>query len=144
MNDESREYQFVDTNILVYAHDTSAGDKHHAAKNILQDLWASRRGCLSIQVLQEFFIIVTRKIPRPLSGETTKQIIVDLAFWRIHSPDVSDILEAIGIHNEYHISFWDAMIIQSAIRLGSRRIWSEDLNPGQTYRGVQVVNPFLE
>lgn len=142
MSDDTQEYQFVDTNILVYAHDSSAGDKHHTARSILQNLWASQRGCLSIQVLQEFYINITKKSPKPLRSEIAKQIIADLSFWRVHSPDVSDVLEAIEIHNEYLISFWDAMIIQSAIRLGSRRIWSEDLNPGQTYRGILVANPF--
>ncbi len=97
---------------------------------------------MSIQVLQEYYVTVTRKVATPLLPEQAKDIISHLARWQMHSPTVSDILEAINIQTRYEVSFWDAMIIQSAIRLKCERIWSEDLNAGQQYAGVTVANPF--
>lgn len=134
--------QFIDTNVLVYAHDISAGVKHARAKHLLQELWKSKQGCLSIQVLQEFYINITRKVAAPLSASETAQIIQALAVWKIHTPQANDILEAVRVQQRYHLSFWDAMIVWSAARLGCAVLWSEDLDPGQTYEGVQVRNPF--
>lgn len=135
-------WQFVDANVLVYAHDRSAGYKRVEAQNLLRELWQSRLGCLSIQVLQEYYVTVTRKIANPLLPEQAQDILLHLGRWRLHSPVVSDIQETIGIQTSYGISFWGAMIIQSAVRLQCDTIWSEDLNAGQGYAGVTVVNPF--
>lgn len=141
MSDASQ-LQFVDTNVLVYAHDSSAGPKHARAKDLLTELWESRTGCLSIQVLQEFYVTVTRKVGRPLPPETAAQIIADLSAWEVHRPGVSDVLEAMSLQGRYGLSFWDAMIVTSAGQLGCHRLWSEDLNPGQHYGEVRVANPF--
>lgn len=141
MNAENN-YQFVDTNVLVYAHDTSAGVKHDQAKALIQTLWEAQTGCLSIQVLQEFYVTVTKKVKRPLSPQTTAQIIEDLQVWRMHTPKPADVLAAIKLQTRYQTSFWDAMIIQSAIQLKCATLWSEDLNAGQLFQGVSVENPF--
>lgn len=141
MNDRPA-YQFVDTNILVYAHDITAGAKHARAKTLVTSLWESRDGCLSTQVLQEFYVTITRKVARPLASEIAARIVSDLAAWRVHVPAVADVLDAIEIHRRYDISFWDALVIQSATRLGCESIWSEDLNPGQVYAGIRVLSPF--
>jgi predicted nucleic acid-binding protein len=135
--------QFVDTNVLVYAHDATAGDKHARARALVEELWTSREGCLSVQVLQEFFVATTRKIPKPLDAPAAAQIIDDLAHWHVHAPAARDVLAAIGIHQRTGASFWDAMILHSAKELGCQTLHSEDLNPGQAYDGVQVLNPFL-
>jgi predicted nucleic acid-binding protein len=135
---------FVDTNILVYAYDLSAGDKHAAALQLMEGLWAEGTGCLSLQVLQEFFVTVTQKIARPLEHPFARQIIADLAHWRIHTPDTTDLLRAIDLQQECQVSFWDAMILQSASRLGCTQLYSEDFSHGQSYAGVRVVNPFLK
>lgn len=135
-------HQFLDTNILVYAHDKSAGRKHEQAKTLIQNLWGSGTGCLSIQVLQEFYVTVTQKVPQPLDVESTVRIIEDLAFWRIYAPTAKDVLNAIDVQQRYMISFWDAMIVWSAAQLKCDIIWSEDLNPGQIYEGVELLNPF--
>jgi len=135
--------KFVDTNVLVYAHDLTAGDKHDRARALLEELWDTREGCLSVQVLQEFFVTTTRKIPKPLEASTAGQIINDLALWHVHAPAARDVLAAIDIHQQAGASFWDAMIVRSAQELSCRTLYSEDLNPGQTYAGVQVSNPFL-
>lgn len=134
--------QFVDTNVLVYAHDRSAGAKHDRAKALLAELWESRTGCLSIQVLQEFYVTITRKVANPLSRQTASQIIADLSAWKMHSPNAQNVLEAINLQDRYDVSFWDAMILTSAAQLGCQTVWSEDLNAGQRFGEVRVVNPF--
>lgn len=134
--------RFVDTKVLVYAHDISAGDKHERARALVEQLWDTRNGCLSVQILQEFFVTVTRKIPKPLGAEAAKEVIADLARWRVHVPAADDVLGAIGLHQWTGISFWDAMMVRSAVEIGCEVIYSEDLNHGQLYDGVRVENPF--
>jgi predicted nucleic acid-binding protein len=139
---DARRLQFVDTNILIYAHDVSAGQKHARAQQLIRDLWQSGEGCLSIQVLQEFYVNVTQKVAKPLPAEAAAQIIADLSVWEVHCPRVEDLLDAIHLQERYRISFWDAMIVASAVQLGCQVLWSEDLNPGQAYDQVVVQNPF--
>jgi predicted nucleic acid-binding protein len=134
---------FVDTNVLVYAHDVTAGDKHNRARSLVEELWETRQGCLSVQVLQEFFVTTTRKIPKRLEAPAAAQIVDDLAHWHVHAPAASDLLVAIDIHQRTGASFWDAMILRSAKELGCQILYSEDLNAGQDYAGVEVRNPFL-
>src|SRR5215469_2925255 len=134
--------KFVDTNVLVYAHDLTAGDKHDRARALLEELWHTRAGCLSIQVLQEFFVTTTRKIPKPLEASSATRVIADLARWHVHAPDARDVLAAIDIHEQTGASFWDAMILRSAKELGCELLHSEDLSTGQVYAGVRVRNPF--
>jgi predicted nucleic acid-binding protein len=143
MNDDAGR-QFVDTNILVYAHDAVAGPKHDTAKALLQDLWNSRWGCLSIQMLQEFYVTVTQKVTMPYSAIEAAKIIEDFAAWRIHAPTVSDVLAAIDLQNRYQLSFWDAMMLQSAGSLGCTVVWTEDLNHGQMINQVLIQNPFQQ
>jgi len=139
-----RVLQFVDSNVLIYAYDVTAGVKHEQAKALVAGLWESRYGCLSSQVLQEFYVTVTRKVARPLAADVAAEVVADLAAWRGHAPIVEDVNQAIAIHRRYAISFWDAMIIRSAAQLGCAMLWSEDLNGGQVYEGVRVINPFAE
>jgi predicted nucleic acid-binding protein len=136
--------QFVDTNVLVYAYDMTAESKHDRARALLEKLWDTHEGCVSVQVLQEFFVTTTRKIPKPLEVPTATQIIADLALWHVHAPAAFDVLAAIDIHRRTGASFWDAMILHSAKELGCRTLHSEGLNPDQIYAGVQVNNPFLD
>ncbi len=143
MNDEPNvDYLFIDTNILVYAFDRSGGQKHTIAAQLVNDCWENETGRLSIQVLQEFFITVTNKIPSPLEHQTARQIVADLGQWPVHSPEVIDLLQAIDLQERYLLSFWDALVLQSAKRLGCNRLISEDMSHGQVYNEVQVVNPF--
>jgi predicted nucleic acid-binding protein len=134
--------RFVDTSILVYAHDESAGAKRDQARTLLEQLWESREGCLSVQVLQEFFVTITRKIAKPLGTETAKEIVADFSRWRVHVPAADDVRGAVGIHQRTGISFWDAMIVRSAAEMGCTALYSEDLNPAQEYSGVRAENPF--
>jgi len=133
---------FVDTNVLVYAHDTSAGAKRTTAAALVERLWESGHGRVSIQVLQELFVNLTRKLPRPLDTDAAANVVEDIARWTLHAPDAEDVLAAIRLHERYRISFWDAMIVRSAAALGCETLLSEDLNAGQRYGGVLVVDPF--
>jgi predicted nucleic acid-binding protein len=134
--------EFVDTNVLVYAHDRSAGEKNTAAQQLIRRLWETGNGCLNVQILQEFYVTVTRKVALPLNFEEAAEIIRDLSFWHMHIPTAEDVLGAIDIQRHYKSSFWDAMVIHSAVCLGCKVIWSEDLANGQIYKNAQVKNPF--
>jgi predicted nucleic acid-binding protein len=144
MNVDPQLDYFLDTNILVYAYDRSAGPKHAIAAQFMSDCWENENGCLSIQVLQEFYVNVTYKLPTPLDHQTARQIVADLAQWRLQTPEVGDLLQAIDYQQSFQLSFWDAMIVQSATRLGCRALISEDLSDGQLYGDVKVINPFRE
>lgn len=133
---------FVDTNVLVYAYDGTSGAKRERARRLLVELWESGQGCVSVQVLQEFFVNVTRKVAKPLDAHAAAAIIADLSRWHVHSPTAQDVLAAIELHQRQMTSFWDSMILRSAASLGCRTLYSEDLNPGQDYGGVRVHNPF--
>ena len=134
--------QFVDTNILVYAHDNSAGPKHQPALDLMDELWESHLGCLSVQVMQEFYVVTTQKITKPLEQETAARILRDLTQWHLHAPIAEDVLGAIGLQQRYRVSFWDAMILWSAQQLGCSILWSEDLSEGREYGDLRVLNPF--
>ena len=138
--DPSRE--FVDTNVLVYAFDSSAGVKQTAASTLLERLWKSQTGCLSVQVLQEFFVTVTRRVARPLSVDEAADRIREFAAWRVFSPTVDDIVAAIELQKQALLSFWDAMVVRAAAESGCDTLWTEDMNDGQTIRGVHIRNPF--
>jgi len=136
--------EFIDTNILVYAYDSTAGEKHQRAKALLKKLWERKAGCLSVQVLQELHVNLTRKVAFPLELEAAAQIIADLCTWQVHVPDGADMLEAIRLQQRYQLSFWDAMILRSAAESGCELIWSEDFSDGQAYEGVKALNPFTQ
>lgn len=133
--------EFVDTNILIYAYDKTAGDKHQRATALLASLWQSRHGCISVQVLQEFYVVGARKLAY-LQKSDLRSILRDLSKWRVHTPTASDVIDAAELHERMQISFWDAMILHSALSLGCQIIWSEDLNPGQMYGTLRLMNPF--
>jgi len=133
---------FVDTNVLVYAYDQSAGEKRDRARLLLDQLWSDVRGCVSVQVLQEFYVAITQKVHRPLAPEAAADIVRDLSYWRVHAPVAEDIMGAIDLQQRHKISFWDAMILWSAAQLGCTTVWSEDLSANRDYDGVFVQNPF--
>jgi len=134
---------FVDTNVLIYAHDLDAGAKHGVAKNVLAELWTERSGVLSPQVLQEFYVNVTRKIPSPLAKDVARLAVNSYALWCIGITP-AEIAAAFRIEDEFRLSFWDALIVASAAKSGAGRILSEDLNPGHFIAGIRIENPFAE
>ncbi|MCC6629355.1 MAG: PIN domain-containing protein [Chloroflexi bacterium] len=135
--------QFVDANVLIYAHDLTAGTKRERARSLVADLWRSELGCVSVQVLQEFYVNVTRKLATPLTPDAAAKVIADLATWQVHQPTADDLLDAIHLQTRHKISFWDAMILASAQALRCEVIWSEDLRHEQRYDTVTVRNPFI-
>lgn len=133
---------FVDTNILMYAHDAAAGDKHARAKALVEDLWQNRSGVVSTQVLQELAVNLRRKAKRPLDARATRDVVSDYLAWQVVVNGGDSILEALELEARYQISFWDALIIQAAQTAGADVLYSEDLSDGQRYGSVKVENPF--
>lgn len=134
---------FVDTNILIYAYDASAGRKHEVAYSRLADLWSSETAMISTQVLQEFYVNITRKIAKPLTAKAARAILEDLSRMEVIAPDSNAILSAIDLHQEYKLSFWDALIVMTAYLGAAETLLTEDLNNGQIIKGVKIVNPFI-
>lgn len=132
--------EFVDTNVLVYAHDSTAGPKQAHAAALLERLVTERSGAVSTQVLIEFYATITRKLGR--DARFAEEVIEDLAPWTIHRPTHHDILHAIALHRRHKISWWDALIVNSAIQLGCSVLWSEDLSSRHKYGSLTVRNPF--
>jgi predicted nucleic acid-binding protein len=133
---------FIDTNVLIYAHDIDARVKNDIAKEVLRELWSERTGVLSMQVLQEFYINVTRKITSPLSKESARSVVTSYATWCTETTPI-EISAAFRIEDESRIGFWDALIVSSAVKSGATRLLSEDLKPGQRIGGIVIENPFV-
>jgi len=132
---------FVDTNILMYAHDASAGTKHDRAKAVIEELWRARSGVVSTQILQELCVSLRHQAARPVDLKTAREIVTDYLSWEVHVNTGESILEALELEERYRISFWDALVIQAAEASGAAVLYSEDLSDGQMYGTVRVVNP---
>jgi predicted nucleic acid-binding protein len=138
------ELVFIDTNVLVYAYDRTAGQKHLMARSLLAELWASRRGLMSTQVMQEFYVNVTRKLPRPLPASRARAIIAGYATWPVHQVAPTDIIEASRLQGRQQLSFWDCLVVVAASRMGATTLLTEDLQHGRTIAGVRIINPFAD
>jgi predicted nucleic acid-binding protein len=134
---------FVDTNILIYAYDLDAGEKHAIASNVLRQLWRDGTGVLSTQVLQEFYVNVTAKIPHRISPAEARGVISRYLVWPVEENTGDSIVRASEVQERHRLSFWDALIVVAAVKAGAATLMSEDLNNGQVIEGVKVVNPFL-
>ena len=134
--------EFVDTNILLYAYDAAAGEKHEAARALVDRLWGERRAAISVQVLQEFYVNATRKVGKTIDPEVAVDTLKSLVRWRVHSPLPDDVIAAATLSSRHRLSFWDAMIVRSAAELHCGTLWTADLNDGQVIDGVQLANPF--
>lgn len=137
-------HEFVDANVLVYAFDASAGQKKVIAERLLARLWQDGTGCISVQVLQEFFVTVTAKVARPLKVGDVVDRIRELSAWPVFAPTTDDVLAAVALHQQAKLSFWDAMVVHAAAESGCDVLWTEDLKDGQVLRGVEIRNPFAE
>jgi len=133
---------FLDTNIIVYAHDRSSGEKNATAKEIMGNLWESEKGVISVQVLQEFFVCVTQKIPNPLQINNARMILEYLSTWEVVVNDKHITMQAIDLQEKFKFSFWDSLIIQAAVRSQAKILLSEDLPDGQVVMGTKILNPF--
>jgi predicted nucleic acid-binding protein len=132
---------FVDTNILMYAHDKAGGAKHERAKALVEELWRNRTGVVSTQVLQELSVNLRKKASRPLDARATREIITDYLTWHVVVNGGESILEALDLEARFQISFWDALVVQAAHTSGAEVLYSEDLSDGQKYGAVRVINP---
>jgi predicted nucleic acid-binding protein len=132
----------VDTTVLVYAYDSSETTKQPVASALLDDLWATRRGTLSTQVLQEFYNAVTRKVPNPLLPSQAREIVTQYLAWPVVviRPDL--ILGASRLEEQHRLSFWDALVIEAARVAGAARLLTEDMQHGRVIEGIRIENPF--
>jgi len=135
---------FVDTNILIYAHDRDAGTRRQRASKALEDLWEARTGRLSVQVLQEFFAVATSKLKTAVGTAAAREVIRIYAPWVTAPTGVDTVLRATEIAEVAQISFWDAMIVAGAEHSGATTLFTEDLNDGQVIAGVRIVNPLTD
>ena len=133
--------EFVDTNIFIYAHDGGAGEKHERSVQLLSRLVEDGTGAISIQVLAEFYAAATKKLG--IASQEAEEILADLGGWIIHRPGHADLLRAVRFQRRYKMSWWDALVVNSAVELGCGVFWSEDLADGQRYGSVTVRNPFV-
>jgi predicted nucleic acid-binding protein len=135
--------QFFDTNILVYAHDSSAGSKHAAAKALVENAWRDGSGVLSTQILQEFVVCLQRKVARPLDLDSIREAVKDYQSWDVVVNNTDSVLGALEMQQRYGISFWDALVVHAAESSGASVLYSEDLSDGRVLGTVRVVNPLL-
>ena len=135
---------FVDTNILVYAHDRSSGIKHQRAAALVEQIWHTGNGVLSTQVLQEFCFSVRRKLIRPLSLDDTSRVVRQYLAWEIVVNTPTSVLDAMETEGRHKISFWDALILNAAEASGATVLYSEDFSAGQLYGSVRVENPLRD
>jgi predicted nucleic acid-binding protein len=133
---------FVDTNVLAYAHDRSETHKRPIAEAILGNLWQERAGAVSAQVLQELYVVVTRKFDPPMPHAAARELVAVYGEWRVVQVDVPLILAASQLQERHGFSFWDALVVEAANRSGATRLLTEDLQHGRKIGGVTIENPF--
>ncbi len=131
---------FFDTNVLIYADDRAAPAKQRRALELLAEHRRAATGVVSLQVLQEYFVTITRKLG--VEAAVARRKVELLAEFDVAAPDVADILAAIDLHRLHGFSFWDALIVRSAKQSGSRVLFSEDFQHGREVDGLLIVNPF--
>jgi len=132
---------FFDTNVLVYADDKATPAKQRRAIDLVAEHRRTGTGVVSLQVLQEYFVTVTRKLR--VDSRIARRKVELLAEFDVAAPEVSDILAAIDLHRLHGFSFWDALVLRAAMQAGCSVLFSEDLQDAREVDGIQIVNPFL-
>ena len=131
---------FFDTNVLIYADDKAAPAKQRRALDLIIEHRRARTGVVSLQVLQEYFVTVTRKLH--VDSSIARRKVELLSEFDVASPEVADILAAIDLHRLHGFSFWDALVMRAAKQAGCTVLLSEDMQDGREIDGLQIVNPF--
>jgi predicted nucleic acid-binding protein len=131
---------FFDTNVLVYTDDKAAPAKQRRALDLIAEHRRTKTGVVSLQVLQEYFVTVTRKLH--LDPRIARRKVELIAEFDVASPEVADILAAIDLHRLHGVSFWDALVLRAAKQAGCSILLSEDMQGNREIDGVQIVNPF--
>ncbi|MGH7447714.1 MAG: PIN domain-containing protein [Longimicrobiales bacterium] len=134
---------FVDTNVLVYVRDRTDEEKQRRAAEWMAALWDSRLGRLSVQVLQEYYITLTRKLSPPRTAEEAREDVIALGVWRPATIDLGTLELAWEIQDRFALSWWDSLIVAAAVEMRCRHLLTEDLQDGQVVGGVAILNPFL-
>jgi predicted nucleic acid-binding protein len=134
---------FVDTNILVYAHDASDPAKQRVARIVLERLWELGTGAISTQILQEFYVVATRKLEKSLSRADARLAIEVYSTWHVVVIEPALIIAATRVEEEHALSLWDALVVEAARVAGAERLLTEDLTHGQVIAGVLIENPFV-
>jgi predicted nucleic acid-binding protein len=132
---------FLDTNVLVYAEDMDYPIKQRIAKELIYEHLRSKTGVVSLQVLQEFFVNVTRKLK--VDVETARFKVEFHSRFHVAEPSVADILAAIDLHRLHGYSYWDSLVLRMAKQTGCRVLLTEDMQHGQEFDGMRIINPFL-
>ena len=139
------DYAFVDTNILIYAHSVGDNDpRARLSRQILASLWKTDRGVVSTQVLQEFYAVATRKLRPPLPKKQARDIVASYCTWCSVNTDPLLIISASRLEEDHSLAFWDALIIEAALRAGATKLLSEDLQHGRRFGDLVVENPFRD
>jgi len=133
---------FFDTNIIVYSDDRSAPAKQRRVLELLAEHRRAGTGVVSLQVLQEYFVTITRKLH--VEPSVARRKVELLAEFHVAAPQVSDVLAAVDLHRLHGFSFWDALILRMAQQAGCRVLFSEDLQNARQVEGIRVINPFLQ
>lgn len=134
---------FLDTNVLVYLFDVDSPAKQARARELFGHLGRSGRVVLSSQVLQEFYVTVTRKLARPLPAEDALSALVQFSVYPLVTSDGALVLRAAQLHQKASLSFWDALIVQAALEGNCRTLLSEDMQHGRKFGDLVIENPFL-
>ncbi len=133
---------FVDTNVLVYARDASEGVKHRRAREWMAHLWKTEAGRTSVQVLNEFYVTVTRKLRPGLGVEEARREVRQFQAWRPVALDASLCEKAWEVQDRHRLSYWDSLVVAAAQASGCGRLLTEDFGAGRDLDGLTVVNPF--
>ncbi len=133
---------FLDTNIIVYAHDKASPDRKAKSQAILFECLRNGTGVISAQVLSEFFVTITQKVKQPMSSDAAKKEIVLLSTLTTVDIDATLVVEAVNIKERWQLSYWDSLILAAAERAGCGTVYSEDMSDGQHYGSLVVCNPF--
>ena len=133
---------FLDTNVLIYAFDTSEPEKREVALRVIADNTGNGTGVISTQVLQEFYVIATRKLDPPVPAPDAEKAVERLAHLPCPLIDPPLVVAAVRTSRKHRLSFWDALILETALSGGCTTLLTEDLQDGFELRGLTVVNPF--
>ena len=132
---------FFDTNVLVYFIDEDEPEKREIARSLIEEHLVGGDGMISVQVLREFYS-VSRRLARPLSDEQAEDMVRYFSTFRTLPEDAGMILEAVRRSRELELSFWDALIVEAALKGGADRLLTEDLQDGRVIEGMRIENPF--
>ncbi len=135
---------FLDTNVLVYAHDSVSPEKKARSQQLVFECLRRNSGVISAQVLSEFFVTVTQKVERPMTAEQAKREIVLLSVMETVEIDATLVLDAVNLKLRWQLSYWDSLILAAAVRAGCNTVYSEDMSDGQVYGSLTVRNPYAD